>query len=88
MEIVIEGSEIESREQFHELLKERLDFPEYYGKNLDALWDVLTGYVEYPLTLVWRDFDRGAIDAESKRAFKKVFDDAQEAYEGFRVRYE
>ncbi|MDO4519188.1 MAG: barstar family protein [Eubacteriales bacterium] len=28
--------------QVHEFLKEQLNFPEYYGKNLSALYDVLT----------------------------------------------
>ena len=32
--------------QVHLILTEALDFPEWYGKNLDALWDLLTGYIE------------------------------------------
>ena len=27
----------------HKYLKEALDFPDYYGENLDALHDILTG---------------------------------------------
>ena len=27
---------------FHDALAENMDFPEYYGKNLDALFDCLT----------------------------------------------
>ena len=30
------------KESSHEYLKEMLDFPEYYGANLDALYDCLT----------------------------------------------
>lgn len=26
----------------HEYLKRKLRFPDYYGKNLDALWDMLS----------------------------------------------
>lgn len=29
----------------HRILKEELDFPEYYGENWDALWDCLTDMV-------------------------------------------
>ena len=31
-----------SREEVHSYLKEKFAFPEYYGKNLDALYDCLT----------------------------------------------
>lgn len=29
--------------------------PDFYGRNLDALWDALTGLIERPFTLVWKD---------------------------------
>lgn len=28
--------------QIHEIIKEALNFPDYYGKNWDAFWDCLT----------------------------------------------
>lgn len=31
-----------AREEAHEYLAQALEFPPYYGKNLDALWDCLT----------------------------------------------
>ncbi len=31
--------------QIHEIIKEALDFPDYYGKNWDAFWDCLTDMV-------------------------------------------
>ena len=33
-------------EQVHDVLKEAFDFPEYYGRNLSALWDCLDDYCE------------------------------------------
>lgn len=33
---------IATREGLHAYLAERMDFPPYYGGNLDALWDMLT----------------------------------------------
>jgi ribonuclease inhibitor len=33
---------ISTKEEFHKLLAEELPFPDYYGGNLDALYDVLT----------------------------------------------
>ncbi len=31
-----------------------LDFPAHFGRNLDALWDLLTTEVEGPVRIVWR----------------------------------
>ncbi len=40
--ITLDGKMMRDREMTHEYLQERLDLPEYYGKNLDALWDLLS----------------------------------------------
>lgn len=39
-EIVLYGEEM--KENPHGYIKEKLDFPDYYGENLDALFDCLT----------------------------------------------
>lgn len=41
-EVVIFGYEYLEIEEIHEALAQELDFPDYYGANLDALYDVLT----------------------------------------------
>lgn len=46
MKIVIDGSKIDSIETLHKKLSEELSFPEWYGNNLDALYDVLTDIKE------------------------------------------
>lgn len=35
--------------EIHKILKEQFKFPEYYGENLDALWDCLDNYCDYDL---------------------------------------
>ena len=42
MKVVIDGLYITGKEKLHEYLQEILEFPEYYGKNLDALYDLLS----------------------------------------------
>lgn len=32
-------------------IKEKLELPEWYGNNLDALWDMLTGFIETPINI-------------------------------------
>ena len=40
--ITIDCARIPDREAFHALLEEKLAFPGWYGRNLDALHDCLT----------------------------------------------
>lgn len=35
--------------ELHKVLKETFDFPDYYGENLDALWDCLDYYCDFDL---------------------------------------
>ena len=39
---VLNGKEIRNRKQLHETLAMELQFPVWYGANLDALYDCLT----------------------------------------------
>lgn len=39
---ILNGKRMISREVAHAYLKRKLGFPDYYGRNLDALWDLLT----------------------------------------------
>lgn len=64
-----------------------LEFPDYYGKNLDALWDCLRD-VELPLEVEWKDYK------ESKKWLGKygeetlkVFLDFQNEWKDFKFRY-
>lgn len=46
-----------SIEQFHNILKQDLNFPEFYGANWDAFWDTITGIVELPKTVVFYNYN-------------------------------
>ena len=51
----LDGSQIRSEAEFHAEIAKALNLGPYYGRNLDALWDVLTRDVERPVSLVWND---------------------------------
>lgn len=46
MLVRIDGAEILSRDDLHDALSRQLSLPEYYGRNLDALYDCLTDLSE------------------------------------------
>lgn len=37
----------------HKVIKNTLNFPDYYGENLDALWDCLQDYCDYDLIYLY-----------------------------------
>lgn len=45
----LDGTVIKDKEMLHKILAEELEFPEWYGANLDALYDCLTDLKEETL---------------------------------------
>ena len=50
-EFVLDGAAVMGREDLHRKLAEGLGFPEWYGGNLDALYDCLTDLEETVLRI-------------------------------------
>lgn len=40
--ILLNGKKMTDKVKAHEYLKRKLKLPDYYGENLDALWDILS----------------------------------------------
>ena len=82
-EIIIDASRLTERESAQTYLKEELGFPEWYGRNLDALHDMLG------------EMDRTKVIFENPGAFEekygypkrvlKVFQDAAEENPGLAI---
>ena len=74
-ECVIHGDRIESLQQLHRQLKEDLQFPDWYGGNLDALYDCLTELPEATLTIYhWSALAETV--GEKAEALRQVLTDA------------
>ncbi len=60
----------------YDKLARELGFPAHFGRNLDALWDVLTTDVEGPVRIVWRlDSGLRAELGEFAEALVALFED-------------
>ena len=68
-QVILDGNILADATQVHDYLKEMLEFPEYYGKNLDALHDCLTDLEDVKITITSPDED-GAIFQRILRVFK------------------
>ncbi len=40
--VTLDGEEITDKQQLHKIFRDGLNLPDYYGENLDALYDVLS----------------------------------------------
>lgn len=50
-ELLLDAETLYTREQLHDVLAKVCGFPSDYGRNLDALYDLLTAYPAARLTL-------------------------------------
>lgn len=83
--VYIDFSDIGDEEDFYRQLKEKLPLPDYFGDNLDALYDVITGGVELPLHL---EFVNMSVDQlETFEDLLTTFEDAEEETDGFTFSY-
>lgn len=84
---LLSGKSVRSLDAFYDEIARQLAFPEHFGRNLDALWDVLSADIEGPIEVVWecpgssrlgmgRDFDR----------LLAVLQDVEKARKDFRLR--
>ena len=83
--IYIDFAEIGDYEDFYAQLKEKLTLPEFFGDNLDALNDFISGFSELPLHI---EFVNLSVDQlETFEDLLLTLEDAEEEVEDFSFAY-
>lgn len=86
MEFVIDGKNMTDRRTSHEEIARALRFPDYYGHNLDALFDLLSTF-EGTVVIKNAASALNAMGAYALSIFK-TFMDAQEENRRFTITFE
>ncbi|MCL1858093.1 MAG: barstar family protein [Oscillospiraceae bacterium] len=81
--ITIDFTNAKTVYDIHDIISDALDFPEWYGRNFDALWDLLTGYIiTYEIHL------KGTKDVEEGSYLQKIveiFQKAESEYDAHKI---
>ena len=81
MRVVLDALRLQRKDEAHKYLREALNFPEYYGGNLDALHDCLTELDDTVLEFVNADKVSGGYFARVMGVFK----DSAEENHGLKI---
>lgn len=49
--MIFDFRQIQTMEEFYDQAVDKLHLPDYFGRNLDALYDMLTGHIGTPVTI-------------------------------------
>ena len=76
--------------EIHKALKDGLKLPDYYGENLDALWDCLTDFIDNDDVIILNNYQfvEKASDEYAKKildVFKDAKHYADDAFAGARI---
>ncbi|MGV7116035.1 barstar family protein [Paenibacillus kyungheensis] len=84
--VTINGEDFSTIAELHQTLQHKLELPEFYGANLDALWDCLTGMIELPLQIEWLNYNlsRERLGDKADQVLA-VLEEAQAEGNGFRI---
>lgn len=79
----IDFSNCKTLGELHEQIKNGLELPDFYGGNLDALWDALTGLMELParIKIKWKPKDNPCAALNNAvESILAVFQEARDEY--------
>lgn len=84
MEYIIDCRQIDSRGELHRVLAATLNFPDWYGHNLDALYDILTAH-RVDTHLMFKNWNPSA---PAFKGLKQVLADVEAHNPHFHASYE
>ena len=90
MEYIVDFNGVKTEKELHQALKDGLSLPYYYGMNMDALWDCLTGDLIHPCVVFIKGINDIPKDLNNKvESMLRMFKDAEEWYRdiNFEVRF-
>ena len=70
--VILDAKKMVEKEKMHEYFAKKFDLPEYYGKNLDALFDCLCEINE-PTLIKLKNED--ALQCDTKESLTQLFHD-------------
>ena len=75
-------NEFEWAEEFYDIIQKKMNLPDWFGKNPDALWDMLTGHIETPCEITLIGFNKEE-NEYNKKVLGYIFDILRDAQEEF-----
>ncbi|WP_164462065.1 barstar family protein [Bacillus sp. FJAT-42376] len=85
-ELVVNGKNLQTVKEIHQFFKTGLSFPDFYGENLDALYDCLLDYAMPPMVIKWVHFDESLKNlGDQANKLADVLMEASEEVSGLKV---
>lgn len=83
--IILDAEKMRARQKLHQYLQQALQLPDYYGGNLDALYDCLTEAAEPRVLVIASKVQDDAYLGAYGAQLLQVLQDAAEANEKLQV---
>ena len=83
-------NEFKWAEEYYDLIQKKMNLPDWFGKNADALWDMLTGYIETPCEIILIGFNKNENDYNEHiiNLINSCFTDAEKQFpDKFKVKF-
>jgi ribonuclease inhibitor len=76
-------NEFEWAEEFYDIIQKKMNLPDWFGKNADALWDMLTGHIETPCEIILIGFNKDETNKYNKLIIDRILFCFEEAEKEF-----